>query len=135
MVMPKKEEEHQALCSACYQSVPLPKTHVIPHFNDHLNAYVTTYRCDNCWLTTIDATRLRLSMCQDPDEVATCAEFFERYKVKVMEHRRGDPLEAVKAKLLQLLDEIRAGTRRLDIGKPVKIDLDKLKGLFGGDLK
>jgi len=123
VVKPAKQEEYKALCSACFESVPVPKTHVIPSYNDVLQMYVTTYRCETCWLTTLDATRDRLSACEDAAEVATCAEFFERYKVRVMEHRRKDPLPAVKAKLLQLLAELRAGTRKLAIGKAIPVKL------------
>lgn len=125
MVKPAKPEEVQALCSACFETVPVAKTHVVPHYNDTLLMYVTTYRCEKCWLATIDATRDRLAACDDPAEVATCAEFFERYKVRVMEHRRGDPLPAVKARLLQLIAELRAGTRTLNIGKAIPVKFPK----------
>lgn len=125
MVKPKKEsdEELQALCSACFTGVPVARAHVVPHYNDMLLGYVTAYRCENCWLKTLDETRDRLAACTDPEEVATAAAFFERYKVRVMEYRRGDPLPVLKAKLLDLIAELRSGKRKLDFGKPIPLNL------------
>ena len=125
MVKAKQPEEMQALCSACYQSVPVARTHLIPHFNEVLASYVTTYRCDGCWLKSVDETRDKLRT-DGPTDLASCALFFERYGVPIAESRRGDPPEALRKRLLELVAELRAGTRRLKIGPAIPVDLSKL---------
>jgi hypothetical protein len=42
---PEDQEERQVVCSGCLQVFPEALVHVIPHFNDSVAAYVTTYRC------------------------------------------------------------------------------------------
>ena len=46
---PEDQEERQVVCSGCLQVFPESLVHVIPHFNDSVAAYVTTYRCGECW--------------------------------------------------------------------------------------
>jgi len=126
MVAPRvdpDEEEMQALCSLCFEGVPVPQVYILPHFNDILNNYVTTYRCEKCAPVSLDETRDRLLATTDRRELDSCAEFFERYNQFVLEHRRGDRNDALRAVLLTLVERIRTRDLVLDIGKPVSIKL------------
>ena len=110
------DEERQVLCSACLQVFPESAIHVIPWFNDSAGGYVTTYRCEGCWLPSLAETRARLSTTQDDAEIASAAEFFERYGYFIHEYRRGDPMEIVGHILLHMLGMMERGDIRLSIG-------------------
>ena len=126
MVAPRvdpDEEELQALCSLCYEPVPVPQVYILPHFNDILNNYVTTYRCAKCAPVSLNETRDRLLATTERWELDSCAEFFERYNLFVLEHKRGDKNNALRAVLLELVERIRTRDLQLDIGKAVPIKL------------
>src|SRR5580704_1832496 len=57
----EKPEDRQILCSVCLQVFSESLIHVIPYFNSSANAYVTTYRCEQCWIPALEATRTRLA--------------------------------------------------------------------------
>ena len=116
--MAEQDDEVQAICSACMNPFPLDQTHVIPHFNDYLNMYVTTYRCESCWLPTLEATRKRLSECTDKPEILTMIEFFERYKIFIKEYKQRKPMPVVKELLIKLLDRLKTGETKLEITGP-----------------
>ena len=131
MVAPaKQEEEIRAICSACYQTVPLEQTHVIPCFNEILNAYVTSYRCGKCWGPSLAETRARLEGPVNEDEIETGAMFFQRYGVIVPEHIRRDPAKLVRAALVKLVDRLRDGDLKLAIGPAISLDPMKLKSFL-----
>lgn len=109
-------EERQFLCSRCYEVVPESRIHVIPYFNSDLGAYVTTYRCQRCWLPSLEETRARFAGITDEAEIVSVATFFERYGVFVAEFRRGDPIQVVHEILIRALDLLRSGALRLPIG-------------------
>ena len=115
---PEREssEERQALCSSCFEVVPESRVHVIPCFNDFLNAYVTSYRCETCWQPSLAQTRARLAAAETLDEVATLGEFFGRDGVIVIEYHRRDPLPAVMEALLRRVDQLGTEELRLSIG-------------------
>ena len=110
------DEERQVLCSACLEVYPESTIHVIPWFNDSAEAYVTTYRCERCWLPSLADTSARLSDTPDDDEIASAAEFFERYGYFIHEYRRGDPMETVRQILLHMLGMMERGDIRLSMG-------------------
>ena len=110
-----EDEERQVLCSACLEVYPESAIHVIPYFNETLTGYVTTYRCEGCWLPSLAETRARLSAAPD-DEIASAAEFFERYGYFIHEYRRGDPIETVRQILLYVLGMMERGDIRLSMG-------------------
>jgi hypothetical protein len=109
-------EERQFACSRCFTIVPESHVHVVPGFNDTLGAYVTSYRCDDCWLPTLDETASRLAVSDDAEEIASLCVFLERYGVFVFEFRRGDPLPVVKQILLRTIAMMKTGDIHLSAG-------------------
>ncbi len=97
-------EQRQVVCSRCFQIVPESLIHVIPHFNDDAKAYVTTYRCETCWLPSLDETRTRLARTEDWAEISSLIDCLERHGVFLFESRRGDPLPTVRALLLPTIE-------------------------------
>ncbi len=64
------------------QSFPAASTHLIPWFNTHLDNYVTTFRCEKCWLRSLDETRDRLSAATaDEADRRKLVAFFDRYGI------------------------------------------------------
>jgi hypothetical protein len=123
MVKPAEKDEMKAVCSACFSAVPVEQTHVQPGYNDTLRAYVTTYRCENCWVAGLAATRARVAACTDPEELSTAVVFFSRYGVAVPGLMPGDPVDVVREKLLALLDQLASGEVRLKIDTKATIPL------------
>jgi Pyruvate/2-oxoacid:ferredoxin oxidoreductase delta subunit len=111
-----ESEERQFACSHCFAIVPESQIHVVPGFNEMLDAYVTSYRCEECWLATLDETTARLTTSEDAEEIASLCAFLERYGVFVFEFRRGDPLPVVKQILLQTIAMMKSGDIRLSAG-------------------
>jgi len=123
MAADQEPEQRQVVCSRCFQIVPESLIHVIPHFNDAVKGYVTTYRCEACWLPSLDETRDRLERTEDAAEIASLAGFFERHGVFLHEFRRGDPLPVVRALLERTIELVRLGTIRLSVG-PLQPEID-----------
>src|ERR1700728_4565117 len=91
MDLDEKPEDRQILCSGYLQVFPESLVHVIPYFNSSANAYVTTYRCGQCWIPALEETRARLASTRDEAEIASAAAFFQRHGVHIHEFMRGDP--------------------------------------------
>ena len=91
--------------------------HIVRGFNETLGAYVTSYRCDECWLPTLDETASRLATSEDEEKIASLCAFLERYGVFVFEFRRGDPLPAIKQILSRTIEMMKSGSIRLSAGK------------------
>jgi hypothetical protein len=116
MATPEDPDERQVVCSACLQVVAEPLIHVIPAYNADVSRFVTTYRCEACWLPSLEETEARLKTTEDAAEIASVAEFFENHGVFVHEFRRGDPAPRVRNILVQMMDMLRSETIRLSIG-------------------
>jgi hypothetical protein len=116
MAAAEDREERQVVCSACQQIFPEPLVHVIPYYNSAADGYVTTYRCEACWLPSLAETRARLETSEDEAEIASAAAFFERHGVFLHEFRRGDPIQIVRAMLLRMIDLLQSSAIRLPIG-------------------
>jgi hypothetical protein len=114
-----KPEERQILCSGCLQVVPESIIHVIPYFNGSVGSYVTTYRCERCWLPTLEETRTRLASTEDEAEIVSAANFFVRHSVFLLEFQRGDPAPVVQKLLIKMIDKLQSGDIRLSIGPAV----------------
>jgi|SRR5581483_5717254 len=112
----ENSEERHVVCSACLQIVPEYLVHVIPYFNCVAEGYVTTYRCEECWLPALAQTRARLESTGDAAEIASAVAFFERHGVFLHESRRGDPLSVVQKVLVQMIDLLQSTAIRLSIG-------------------
>ena len=109
-------EARQVVCSACFQVVAEHLIHVIPAYNTDAGQFVTTFRCEACWLPSLDDTQARLEATEDATEIASAATVFENHNAFVHEFRRGDPLPAVRRILVHLVGMLRSGTLRLSIG-------------------
>lgn len=113
--MTEEDGERQAMCSGCGAVVAESDIHVIPHFNETANQYVTTFRCENCWHAALTATRKRLGDAA-ADEIALLVSFFERYGYIVHEARRGDPIAVIRTILARMIGMLESGAIRLAIG-------------------
>jgi hypothetical protein len=109
-------EERQVVCPACLKVFPEYLVHVIPYYNSVAEEYVTTYRCEECWLPALAETRARLESTEDEAKIASAAAFFERHGVFLHEFRRGDPLPVVQKMLVQMIDLLQSAAIRLPIG-------------------
>src|SRR5262245_36106129 len=112
-----QERARQVFCSGCFTVLLESKIHLIPCYNDALRNYVTTYRCESCWLDSIDETRERIELTESSSDIELAAEFFKRHAVFIHEYLRGDPPEDVKRALLRLIDLMKTGGLKLRIGK------------------
>ena len=110
-------DERQVVCSACLQVVAEPLIHVIPAYNADLSRFVTTYRCETCWLPSLEETEARLKTTEDAAEIASVAIFFEKHGVFVHEFQRGDAAPRVRDILVQMMDMLRSGAIHLSIGR------------------
>jgi hypothetical protein len=108
----EKPEERRVVCSACGQLVPESLIHVIPCFNVNAGGYVTTYRCEQCWLPSLLETRTRLASTENEPEIASVATFFEQHGVFIHEFRRGDPALVLRKVLVRMIDLLRSETIR-----------------------
>ena len=113
------QEERQIFCSGCLQVFSESLIHVIPHFNNSVAAYVTTYRCEECWIPSLEETRSRLASTQDEAEIVSAGDFFQRHGVYVHEFMRGDPASDVQKILLRLIDLLRSEGLRIRIGPDI----------------
>jgi hypothetical protein len=113
----EKPEDRQILCSGCLQVFSESLVHVIPYFNSSANAYVATYRCEQCWIPALEETRTRLASAQDAAEIASAATFFQQHGVHIHEFMRGDPAPAVQKILLRMVDLLRSEAIRIPIGR------------------
>jgi hypothetical protein len=105
-------EPLQVLCSGCLRVVPESEVHVIPYFNGDAQGYVTTYRCEACWLPALEETRAQLASTEDAALIASAAAFFQRNGVFLHEALRGDPPAVVRPLLLRMIDLLQSGTIR-----------------------
>lgn len=70
------------MCSQCYRVVTQEHVHVIPWFNESLNNYVTTFRCDEHWQASLAETRAHfLADAAGSAERAKLIEFFVSHEV------------------------------------------------------
>lgn len=110
-------EERQILCSGCLQVFSESLVHVIPYFNSSVNAYITTYRCDQCWIPALEETRTRLASTQDVAEIASAGAFFQQHGMHIHEFMRGDPASVVQKILLRMVDLLRSESIRISIAR------------------
>jgi hypothetical protein len=114
-----KPAGRQIVCSGCLRVFPESLINVIPYYNDDAGEFVTTYRCEQCWLPSLDETRARLSSTEEENEIISAATFFDRHGVILHEFRRGDPVAVVRKRLDQMLNLLQSRAIRLAVG-PVR---------------
>jgi hypothetical protein len=94
------------MCSTCFKVVSQAHIHVIPWFNDSEGDYVTTFRCDDDWLSSLDETRAHfLAGVEHPQDRAKFVAFFERHQLSGLD---ASDAAALRRDGLALLDKIRA---------------------------
>jgi hypothetical protein len=125
---------NETFCTRCFEVVTESRIHVIPFYNASVRGFVTTHRCDRCWLASLDETRARLESTTDEWEVASVALFFERHGHFLHEFRRGDPTSVVKGLLSHILDMLRSGAIRLHIVAETRTlaEFEQLRAKFRG---
>ena len=111
-----RSEERQILCSSCFKVVPEALVHVIPLFNNGVGGYVTTFRCERCWLPALEESHERIVKADEWVEIASLATFFERHGVFLHEFRRGDPLPIVRQLLCQTIELVKSEVLKLSAG-------------------
>lgn len=78
---PAPASPDEFLCSACYSTHPIAKLRVIPWWNADARDVFTTYRCESCWLGSLDETRVFVeSAAFDAEARAKFVAFLERHK-------------------------------------------------------
>jgi len=82
--------------------VPAGQIHVIPFFNAQVSDYVTTFRCEKCWLPSLDQTRRELTEGRDGERRRKLRAWLERCGVTGLPADDG-------AALLRVLDDLRSG--------------------------
>jgi hypothetical protein len=117
-----EREERRFACSRCFSIVPESGIHVVPAFNDAVGEYVTSYRCEQCWLPSLDETAARIVETEDEAEIASLCAFLERHGIFVFEYRRGDPVTVVQKLLAQTIVLMKSGSIRLSAGKIAEIE-------------
>jgi hypothetical protein len=108
--------DRQVVCSQCLEIVDEPAVHVLPWFNDDMDAFVTTYRCEACWPSSLEQTRARIAATDDWTDLASAAEVLRNHGVFIAEYMRGDTVPVVRQLLLHLIGMLRDGDLRLPIG-------------------
>lgn len=116
---PEDSEERQILCSGCLQAFPESLVHVIPYFNSSVNGYVTTYRCEQCWIPALEETRARLANTRNEAEIASAGALFQRHGVYIHEFLQGNPKPDVQKILLRMIDLLRSEGLRISIGPDI----------------
>jgi hypothetical protein len=112
-------EPRLIVCSGCLRVFPESFINVIPCFNSDVGGYVTTYRCERCWMPSLEETRSRLAATENEAEISSAAILFERHGVVLHEFKRGDPTPVVRKRLGQMLDLLQSRAIRLAVG-PVR---------------
>lgn len=98
---------HTLLCSGCYSSCSGPDAHVIPWWNADVQSIFTTYRCEKCWLASLDESQQAVNS-KDPKVVASFCDFLARqgYEKDADAIRSASPEQACEL-LLAVLDAVR----------------------------
>jgi hypothetical protein len=104
------------VCSGCLRVFPESSINVIPYFNSDVGGYVTTYRCERCWVPSLEETRSRIAATESEAEISSAAILFERHGVVLHEFKRGDPTPVVRKRLGQMLDLLQSRAIRLAVG-------------------
>ncbi|HXY29071.1 MAG TPA: hypothetical protein VEI06_00050 [Gemmatimonadaceae bacterium] len=96
------------LCSKCYTPTPLAEAHVIPTWNPAMGMVVTTYRCNNCWLSGVAEMRALVSSGDEAAQLSLC-DFIVRQGYTDVDMIRNAPADQRKEMLLKVLDALEAG--------------------------
>jgi hypothetical protein len=94
------------VCSKCLRLVSLGQIHVIPFFYGELDDYVTAFRCESCWLPSLDETQRQFiaGVGAEAHRLKFVA-FFDRYGIHNLSTADSAGLSSDGLKLLQRLRE------------------------------
>jgi len=105
---------YNLLCSACLTPCAGADAHVLPSWNPQLEQVVTAYRCEKCWLSSLEAFQGTLTT-GGPEIRGSFCDFLERHRFRQDAARlRLAPPEEQLAVFLQLLAALRSGRLILD---------------------
>jgi hypothetical protein len=67
-------------CSGCFTICSGPSAHVIPWWNDTAEDFLTTFRCERCWLKSLDETFGKITDWDDGVREKFC-QFLDRHRL------------------------------------------------------
>jgi hypothetical protein len=114
--METEEEDLQYLCSGCLEAFPESQIHILPHFNEGVGRFVTTFRCEACWPQALEDTRTRVTKAEGWDEILSVIDCLEGHNLMLLEFRRGDPFPVVRALLEGVIEKLGREEIRLSPG-------------------
>jgi hypothetical protein len=102
------------MCSACFTPCAGADAHVIPRWNADQRSIFTTYRCSNCWLSSL--AELREAVTSGDTEVrASFCDFLARHGYKKdSETIRQAPSDLQQTHLLRVIDAVQGGVLVFD---------------------
>jgi hypothetical protein len=101
-------EAYSLMCSGCHSPCSGADAHVIPRWNPTLRKVLTTYRCSNCWVTSLNELRAQVTS-GEAEVRASFWVFLARHGfTKDAQTIRVAPSEEQEATLLAILDAVQA---------------------------
>jgi hypothetical protein len=97
------------MCSGCHTPTPVADGHVIPGWNAGVRRIFTSYRCSNCWLHGLAATRAAVET-GEADVLSAFCDFMEvqGYKTDAAKLRTM-PAQEQQTVFYQILDAVARG--------------------------
>jgi len=106
-VADQESPSYTLVCSTCLSTCSGPEAHVIPWWNPDERNIFTTYRCEKCWLPSIDETQEAVNS-KDPRVLASFCDFLVRHGYeKDARAIRSASREQACTILLSILDAVR----------------------------
>ena len=97
------------MCSGCHTPTINTEAHVIPYWNKTVQSILTTYRCNNCWLSALAETREAVQS-GEMEPLLTFCDFLERQGFATdAENLRNGSVAEMRATLLALLEATENG--------------------------
>jgi hypothetical protein len=105
--------EPTLVCSGCFTACSGTAAHVIPWWNETLGDFVTTYRCDRCWLGSLGETKDKVQSWDAGTRDKFC-EFLERHRLsEIARQVREASLPEASRLAVVFLNLLRGGEHRL----------------------
>ena len=96
-------------CSRCGTVHPFSSIHVVPAWNENVLDFLTSYRCDQCWVETLSETKLKTVVLTDEVRQKFC-DFLDRHEYdEVAQALRGAKLDNSARAVQKFLDHVQAG--------------------------
>jgi hypothetical protein len=101
-------ESYFLLCSACYTPCSGADAHVVPRWNPERRKVFTTYRCGNCWLSSLDELRAAVKSCESEVLASFCDFLTHQSFRKDADMIRAASSGQQRAYLLAIVDAVQA---------------------------